>query len=167
MEENSKVFDIRKKQDVFDMDEEGKYASNTYDEEEDDEEIDEFYLQKFDQDTNRNFMLDNHPECSMHNYEEIAALTQIHRDENNNVVDPLHKTLPFLTKYEKTRIVGMRAKQINSGSQPFVRVQENIIDGYLIAELELKQKRIPFIIRRPLPGGASEYWNVRDLEIIV
>jgi hypothetical protein len=42
-----------------------------------------------------------------------------------------------------------------------------MIDGYLIAERELKEKRIPFILRRPLPGGGIEYWNVRDLEQIV
>jgi hypothetical protein len=32
--------------------------------------------------------------------------------------------------------------------------------------MELKQKRIPFIIRRPLPNGGSEYWRVQDLEDI-
>ena len=35
-----------------------------------------------------------------------------------------------------------------------------------IAEEELKQKKIPFIIRRPLPNGASEYWKVKDLEML-
>ena len=35
-----------------------------------------------------------------------------------------------------------------------------------INELELIQKRIPFIIRRPIPGGSCEYWNLKDLEII-
>ena len=35
-----------------------------------------------------------------------------------------------------------------------------------MAELELAEKRIPFIIRRPLPNGGSEYWNVKDLENI-
>ena len=40
-----------------------------------------------------------------------------------------------------------------------------MIDGLTIAEEELKQK-IPFIIRRPLPNGASEYWKVKDLEML-
>ena len=47
-----------------------------------------------------------------------------------------------------------------------MRVPENVVDGYIIAELELQQKRIPFIIRRPLPNGGCEYWNLKDLEII-
>ena len=41
-----------------------------------------------------------------------------------------------------------------------------MIDGLTIAEEELKQKKIPFIIRRPLPNGASEYWKVKDLEML-
>ena len=49
---------------------------------------------------------------------------------------------------------------------PFVKVPENIIDGYIIAELELQQKKIPFIIKRPMPGGGFEYWHLRDLELI-
>ena len=32
--------------------------------------------------------------------------------------------------------------------------------------MELQQKRIPFIIRRPLSNGSCEYWNVKDLENI-
>ena len=42
----------------------------------------------------------------------------------------------------------------------------NIIDGYIIASLELQQRLIPFIIRRPIPGGGCEYWNLKDLEVI-
>jgi DNA-directed RNA polymerase I, II, and III subunit RPABC2 len=90
------------------------------------------------------------------------------RDKNNIIVDPLHRTIPFMTKYERARVLGQRAKQINTGSKPFVKVPENVIDGALIAELELQQKRIPFIIRRPLPGGGGcEYWNLKDLELIL
>ena len=93
-------------------------------------------------------------------------MTRVVRDNNNIIIDPLHKTIPFLTKYEKARIIGQRAKQIESGAKPFIKVPESVIDSYIIAELELQQKIIPFIIRRPLPGGGSEYWNLKDLEII-
>jgi len=133
---------------------------------EDDEEEEEDYLQKFNRDINKNYILDFHPESVMHNEIEIAALTTIVRDKDSNIVDDLHRTIPFLTKYEKTRILGQRAKQINTGAKAFVKVPEHTIDGYLIAELELKQKRIPFIIRRPIPGGGVEYWNLKDLEVI-
>ena len=33
-------------------------------------------------------------------------------------------------------------------------------------KLELKEKKIPFIIRRPIPGWACEYWSLKDLEVI-
>jgi DNA-directed RNA polymerase I, II, and III subunit RPABC2 len=123
-------------------------------------------LQKFNSDINKQYLVDFHPEAMIHNYDEINALTTVVRDEQNNIIDKLHRTLPYLTKYERARVLGQRAKQINSGAKSFVKIPENVIDGYLIAELELSQKRVPFIIRRPIPGGACEYWKLKDLEII-
>ena len=74
--------------------------------------------------------------------------------------------MPILSKYEKARILGQRAKQINSGNKPFIDMDKPILNGYLIAEEELNQKKLPFIIRRPIPGGASEYWRLEDLEVL-
>jgi DNA-directed RNA polymerase I, II, and III subunit RPABC2 len=136
------------------------------DDDDDDDDDGELYLQKFDKEMNENYLVNCHPECVSHNYDEVIAMTKVIRDENGIIIDDLHKTIPFLTKFEKARILGQRAKQINSGATPFIKVPENIIDGYLIAELELKQKRIPFIVRRPLPNGGSEYWSLKDLEDI-
>ena len=135
-------------------------------EDDEDDEEDENYLQKFDREISKNYITDQHPECAIHNYDEIAKLSFIVRDNDNIIVDPLHKTLPFLTKYEKARTLGQRAKQIECGATPLIKVPEGIIDAHIIAELELQQKRIPFIIRRPIPGGGSEYWNLKDLDII-
>lgn len=137
------------------------------DDDEEDEDDDEDYLKKFDKELNENYLVNFHPECVHHNYDEILALTNIIRNKDNIIIDDLHRTIPYLTKYERARILGQRTKQINSGATPFVKVPENVIDGYLIAELELKEKRIPFIIRRPLPNGGSEYWKVSDLENIL
>jgi DNA-directed RNA polymerase subunit K/omega len=134
--------------------------------EDDDDDYDENYLQKFDRDINKNYIEEFHPECILQNHDEISLLTRVVRDNNNIIIDPLHKTIPFLTKYEKAKIIGQRAKQIEFGAKPFIKVPENIIDSYVIAELELQQKIIPFIIRRPLPGGGCEFWNLKDLEII-
>ena len=41
-----------------------------------------------------------------------------------------------------------------------------MIDGYTIAQKEFEKKKIPFIIRRTLPNGGSEYWKFEDLEIL-
>ena len=131
---------------------------------EDAEATDDNYLQKIDADVRRNIISEHHPEMSAHNYEEVAIACNLVRDDNGVIVDPLHRTLPFLTRYEKARILGERAAQINSGAKPFVEVDARTIDGYLIALREYEDKKIPFIIRRPLPNGRSEYWRFADLE---
>lgn len=136
------------------------------DDDNDEDDDGEQYLQKFDQSVNDNYVLNFHPESVLQNYDEILSMTKVTRNTDGIIIDKLHRTIPYLTKYEKARILGQRAKQINSGAYPFVKVPENVIDGYLIAEIELKQKRIPFIIRRPLPNGGSEYWKIQDLEDI-
>jgi DNA-directed RNA polymerase I, II, and III subunit RPABC2 len=155
--------------DTYTTSEGGAKISNSDDEnndEEDDDDEDEPYLQKFNSDMNKNYIVDCHPECLTHNYDEISILSRVVRDKNNIIIDELHRTIPFLTKYEKARILGQRAKQINYGAKALIKIPDNVIDGYIIAELELLQKKIPFIIRRPIPGGGSEYWNVKDLENI-
>jgi len=136
------------------------------DEEDEEDDDGEAYLQKFDNSINNNYIVNFHPECVLQNYDEILSMVKVIRDSNGNIIDDLHRTIPYITKYERARILGQRAKQINSGATPFIKVPENVIDGYVIAELELKEKRIPFIIRRPLPNGGSEYWSLRDLEDI-
>jgi DNA-directed RNA polymerase I, II, and III subunit RPABC2 len=137
-------------------------------EDEDEDEDDEYdnYLQKFDNEIIKNYVDEFHPECLSHNYDEIAKLSVVIRNSDNIIVDPLHRTIPYLTKYERARILGQRAKQIETGARPLVKIPENIVDSYIIAELELREKKIPFIIRRPIPGGACEYWSLRDLEVI-
>ena len=136
------------------------------DSDEDADGEDESYLQKFNTEIKKNYVVDNHPECVIQNYYEIVALSVVVRDKYNNVIDGLHRSCPYLSKFEKTRVLGQRAMQINAGAPAFVKVPENIVDGYLIAEMELAQKKIPFIFRRPLPNGGSEYWKLSDLEDI-
>ena len=146
--------------------EEGE-EGNSDDENMDDDDDDDSKLKKFDKELREDYLVNFHPESLIQNYDEIYNLARVVRDANGVVVDNLHKTLPMMTKYEKTRILGQRAKQINDGATPFVKVPEGVIDGYLIALKELEEKKIPFIIRRPLPNRGSEYWMVEDLEIVI
>jgi len=146
-------------------DSDGELYNDNDEEEEEEEDLDDYSLQKFNTINKLNYLTDAHPECLPDNYEEIIALTKLTRDEHNNIVDPLHKTIPLLTKYEKTRVLGQRAKQIEHGGDIFVKTDTLIIEPHIIAEYELKFKRIPFIIKRPVPGGGGfEYWCVSDLE---
>lgn len=137
------------------------------DSEDEDENSDENYLQKFSSEMRKNVIAEHHPELLIHNYHEIEAMCNIVRNERGIIVDPLHKTLPFITKYERAKLLGERAKQINAGARPFVVVSDEIIDGYVIALMEFEQRKMPLIIRRPLPNNGCEYWRVADLENLV
>ena len=141
-------------------------TNDEYDSDEDEDENNIDYLQKLEQEVNTDYLAAYHPESIAHNYEEVKRLATVVRNKNGIIVDEFHKTNPFLTKYELTRVLGQRTKQINSGSQSFVDIPPNILDGYIIAEKELLEKKLPFIIQRPLPGGGQEYWHLKDLEIL-
>jgi len=132
----------------------------------DDSDHDENYLQKFDESLKSNTISSFHPELLHHNNEEVEALSRIIRNEQGIISDPLHVTFPFITKYERARVLGERAKQLSMGAKPMIEVGPDVIDGYLIALSEYEQKRIPFIIKRPLPNGGCEYWKFKDLETI-
>jgi DNA-directed RNA polymerase subunit K/omega len=149
----------------------GELVSGDEDEEEEDEDEDEDeetenYLKKFDEDIKKNIITDYYPELVQHNSEEVEAMSVVTRNQLGIIIDPLHQTLPFLTKYEKARILGERAKQLDAGALPFVSIDETVISGYLIALKELEEKKIPFIVKRPLPNGGCEYWRLKDLEIL-
>jgi DNA-directed RNA polymerase I, II, and III subunit RPABC2 len=138
------------------------------DDEEEDESSDEDieYFQKLKRSVHESYIDTYHPESMSHNYDEIQTLARVVRNSAGVIVDDLHRTIPIMTKYEKTRILGQRAKQLNEGAPAFIKIDSTVIDGYLIAVKELEQKKTPFIIRRPLPNGGSEYWRVQDLEIL-
>ncbi len=80
--------------------------------------------------------------------------------------DPNHKSQPFLTQYEKTRILGFRTNQLAQGALPYVPVPDHIRNPIDIAKMELEQRRLPFIIKRPMPDGSFEYWRLCDLMIL-
>ena len=147
---------------VLGVEEQKQYSDEEDNETDDDEEA----LKKLDKDIEKDTLIKNHPEIIQHNYQEILALCTIVKNDKGIIVDELHKTCPFITKYEYARIVGIRAKQINNGAEPFINVNRGIIDGFTIAKLEMDSKKIPFIIARPLPNGSKEYWKVQDLEMV-
>ena len=138
---------------------------NADDESDEDKDSSE-YFQKLKSSIRESYVETYHPETMSHNYDEIQTLARVVRNSAGVIVDDMHRTIPIMTKYEKTRILGQRARQINEGAPAFIKIDSTVIDGYLIALKELEQKKTPFIIRRPLPNGGSEYWRVQDLEIL-
>ncbi|KAF8820545.1 Dna-directed Rna polymerase II RPB6 [Cardiosporidium cionae] len=73
-------------------------------------------------------------------------------------------TTPYLTKFEKARIIGTRALQISMNAPTTIPL-EGVTDPLIIAEKELYQKTIPFTIRRYLPNGSYEDWKIEELLI--
>jgi DNA-directed RNA polymerases I, II, and III subunit RPABC2 len=73
-------------------------------------------------------------------------------------------TTRYLTKYEKARVLGTRALQLSMNAPPMVEV-EGETDPLEIAYKELRQKKIPFIIRRYLPDQSFEDWKLDELII--
>jgi len=80
--------------------------------------------------------------------------------------DKHHTTYPFLSNYEKTKLLSLRTSQIEKGAHPYVAVPEGVTSSYEIAQLELKEKKVPYILKRPLPNGTYEYWRLADLVIL-
>jgi len=130
------------------------------------EEIEHPYKTKFNEELRNEYLQKFHPEEIHKTFDEIYKLSLVSRDENGNIIDALHSTFPILTKYEKAKIVGLRVSQLNKGARPYIKLERSIIDNTLIAEKELREKKIPFIIMRPIPNGTAEYWNLADLEYI-
>ncbi|KAI8053487.1 RNA polymerase, subunit omega/K/RPB6 [Syncephalis plumigaleata] len=71
-------------------------------------------------------------------------------------------TTPYMTKYERARILGTRALQISMNAPVLVEL-EGETDPLVIAHKELVEKKIPLIIRRFLPDGSYEDWPAEDL----
>ena len=72
-------------------------------------------------------------------------------------------TYPYITKYEKAKIIGTRSQMISSGSPVMINIPKHITNSVDIAELEYKQKKIPLIIRRTLQNNEFEDWRLEDL----
>ena len=108
-----------------------------------------------------------HPECNLDYIEQVIPKIPLQVvPPGGEKVDVNHRTYPFLTNFERTKIIGLRANQISRGSVPFVSVPKHITDVRDIARLELEQKRLPYLIKRPLPDGTFEYWRLSDLMIL-
>ncbi len=87
-------------------------------------------------------------------------------DEVTNDISKTRRTLPILSKYEKAKIIGIRAQQISMGSYVYLDDIHGMSNPLDIAKEELRQKRTPLIVRRNVPGrkGASyEDWRIEEL----
>ena len=73
------------------------------------------------------------------------------------------KTVPFLNKFEKARLLGLRIQQLSAGAQPKINT-DGFTSIHEIVEEELIQRKIPLMIKRNLPNGESEEWKLEEFE---
>ncbi|KAJ4759454.1 hypothetical protein LUZ62_024492 [Rhynchospora pubera] len=82
--------------------------------------------------------------------------------EQQEPIVRVRKTSKYMTKYERARILGTRALQISMNAPVMVEL-EGETDPLEIAMKELRERKIPFTIRRYLPDGSYEDWGVDEL----
>jgi len=95
------------------------------------------------------------------------------KEDQNSKANKVRITPSFMTKYERARIIGTppsiegtRALQISKNAPVLVELGKEDMDPILIAEKELAERKIPFVIRRYLPDGSFEEWRVNELSIV-
>ena len=141
-------------------DDEGGY--DEYEEGEYGEEIDEEVTEaETDVRADLNKLIQQHPEIWIPVEEAVKEVLT-----PSGPKDKHHTTYPFLSNYEKTKLLSLRTSQIEKGAYPYVSVPEGVTSSYEIAKLELKEKKLPYILKRPLPNGTYEYWRLTDLIIL-
>jgi len=88
-------------------------------------------------------------------------------EENNERKILEKKTFNYLTKYERCFILGIRIQQIMNNSPIFIKTDIlEVVNPFNIAYEELLQKKLPFKIKRKLPNGNVEIWDLEDLKIL-
>lgn len=88
----------------------------------------------------------------------------------DSIMEQERVTLPFFTKYEFTALIGARAQQLAEGAKPLVNLEGLLTSSprfvWELAEKEINNKKLPFIIHRQFPNGKAEYWSATELSII-
>lgn len=93
-------------------------------------------------------------------------------EESSKILSSLDKpkiSKLIMTKYEFDQIISIRTNQLSRGAIPFVKIIEDIkvnMELRKVALEELKQGRLPMIIKRPLPNNKFEFIRVRDLDLV-
>ncbi|KAK8191310.1 RNA polymerase, subunit omega/K/RPB6 [Phyllosticta capitalensis] len=91
-----------------------------------------------------------------------AKANTIQEQRKKRIPDENRTTTPYMTKYERARLLGVRAQQISMNAPVLVDL-EGETDPLQIALKEMREKKIPLIVRRYLPDGFYEDWTVEEL----
>jgi DNA-directed RNA polymerase I, II, and III subunit RPABC2 len=171
-EEENEEDDEDKDEDKDDVETEGVDDEIEYDNEEAGEELDELYdqmddvkskkkkVKKAKKDDDEEEQNEDEEDLCDYDYGEIYDEK---KEEPLKIVDNNERiTLPKLTKYERVRLIGTRAKQISLGAKILIKNVENL-SPIEIAKLEVEQSMVPMKIKRILPDNTVEIWKLSEL----
>ena len=85
-----------------------------------------------------------------------------YKESYNNYYIGTKVTKPYISKFERIKIICIRSQQLANGANPTIVVPKHIKRVETIAEMEYKEKRIPFLIRRYRPDNTYEDWRLTD-----
>lgn len=114
-------------------------------------------------DENEDKCLYEYAEDDESDYDEEEVFDDDFDDGEDIVKSEYRITKPILYNFERVRLIGDRAKQLALGAKPMIRNVTGL-SAKQIAELELENNTIPFIIQRPLPNGKKERWTLKELQ---
>lgn len=104
-------------------------------------------------------MSNDHPEVKPVFRKEVADAVKLPR-----------VTREYYTKYEFTALLATRAQQLAEGAKPLVTLEglktSDPMFIWNVARREIEQRKLPFVVRRQLPNGQSEYWSTQELEMM-
>lgn len=72
-------------------------------------------------------------------------------------------TVPILTRFEKAKLIAVRAQKLAEGERPNIKVPEGMIDLTAIAEQEMRENKFPIKLVRPIPKKTPEIWEYSEL----
>jgi DNA-directed RNA polymerase subunit K/omega len=138
---------------------------------EDNDIIDDGVLEDSQKKDLANELMRFHPEARIDTIESISMDIQLSNvppsfTNTDGHADPKHRSIPFLTQFEKTKVLGFRTNQLSQGARAFISVPAHVTDLREVARMELEARRLPFIIKRPMPDGTFEKWRLSDLLIL-
>lgn len=73
------------------------------------------------------------------------------------------RTQPYLTKYEKAKVLGFRKAQISQGAKVLIKNHEGMTFDK-IARKELLDNLLSITIRRLMPNRKYEEWSLKELD---
>jgi DNA-directed RNA polymerase I, II, and III subunit RPABC2 len=79
-------------------------------------------------------------------------------------------TQPYFTRYEFTTLLATRAQQLAEGAMPMASLDglktSDPLFVWALARREIEQRKLPFLVKRRLPSGRSEFWSAQELEVM-